>query len=220
MQMLKTMLILFLVAILGAAAFVWWGVYDVAADDPHTAPVLELLETARERSIAARSAAIEVPDLGDAALLRQGAGNYASMCVACHLAPGASPTELSVGLYPAPPDLSRRGASDPARDFWIVKHGIKASGMPAWGKSMDDRYLWGMVAFIQALPRMTPEAYAQAIAASPGHAHGGGETDVSMQRDDHAGSTTPRSSFEPPDDPMASPGDAAAPHGHDDDHQH
>ncbi|MGH8352605.1 MAG: c-type cytochrome, partial [Pseudomonas sp.] len=82
-------------------------------------------------------------------------------------------------LYPAPPNLTEVGVDgDPAAAFWIIKHGIKASGMPAWGKSKGDPYLWGMVAFLQQLPTLDAKQYQALVAASAGHQHGGGETDM------------------------------------------
>jgi mono/diheme cytochrome c family protein len=165
-----------LVLAAGLGVFAWSGYYNVAADDPHTTPVYRALETMRERSIRARAMRIAVPpDLAAAERIRQGAGNYDAMCMDCHLAPGMTSTELSRGLYPAPPDLSRVEV-DAAQAFWTIKHGIKASGMPGWGGSMDDGYIWNLVAFVQALPEMTPEAYRTAVAASDGHSHGGGES--------------------------------------------
>ena len=47
----------------------------------------------------------------------------------------------------------------PQRAFWIVKHGIKMSAMPAWGKTLDDAQIWDIVAFVRKLPDMSPEAY-------------------------------------------------------------
>ncbi|HSM12123.1 MAG TPA: cytochrome c [Lysobacter sp.] len=159
-----------------AAGFVWSGVYDVAADAQHTRPVHSLLQTLRERSIAARTDDLVVPsDLSDPARIRQGAGNYNAMCMGCHLAPGMADTELSKGLYPSPPNLSLSGV-DAAAAFWVIKHGIKASGMPAWGQSMGDEYIWNMAAFLQALPELDAGGYDVLVASSGGHEHGGGET--------------------------------------------
>ena len=98
------------------------------------------------------------------------------MCARCHLKPGAEDTEISRGLYPKPPGLARSTTTDPARAFWVIKHGIKATGMPAWGKSMEDSYIWDMVAFLQQLPQMSAEQYRAEVRASGGHSHGGGET--------------------------------------------
>ncbi len=159
-----------------AAGFVWSGSYNVGADDPHTRPVHSLLDTMRERSIERRSADISAPDLTSAELISAGAGNYDAMCTGCHLAPGMNESELSKGLYPAPPDFTKAPIDDPAEAYWAIKHGIKASGMPAWGKSMEDDYIWGMVAFLRQLPELDSEQYAAAVAASEGHSHGGGQT--------------------------------------------
>ena len=160
----------------GGAAAIYSGAYDVGADAPHTRPVYALLETARERSIAARADDLQVPaDLGDPARIRQGAGNYNAMCTGCHLTPGAGETELSKGLYPRPPNLSLTQVR-PAEAFWTIKHGIKASGMPAWGTSMDDEFIWNMAAFLQELPKLDKARYDALVASSGGHSHGGGET--------------------------------------------
>ena len=163
-------------AVLAAAGFVWSGIYNIAADDLHTRPVYALMKTMRVRSINARANRLHPPPaLDDPARIRQGAGNYNAMCMSCHLAPGMAETELSKGLYPAPPNLSKETV-DAATAFWVIKHGIKASGMPAWGKSMGDEYIWNMAAFLQVLPRMDAAQYQALVASSGGHDHGGGET--------------------------------------------
>jgi mono/diheme cytochrome c family protein/ketosteroid isomerase-like protein len=187
MNNMKNVLIV-LVAVLGVlvglvALGIGSGAYNVAADEHHSGSVYWLIEKTRERSIAVRIDDVDVPELDDAQRIRRSAGNYEAMCAACHLAPGVEKTELSAGLYPQPPDLRKVVESDPARAFWIIKHGVKATGMPAWGKSMQDEYIWDMVAFLRALPTLSVEQYAAEVAASGGHSHGGGESG----KDDHAG---------------------------------
>jgi ketosteroid isomerase-like protein/mono/diheme cytochrome c family protein len=176
-NLLLTLALLAIVAILLVGGFVWSGIYYVGADAAHTRPVHALLETTRQRSIARRAASAEVPDLSDVALIREGAGNYDSMCSGCHLAPGIEETELSKGLYPAPPAFAQVAAGDPTRQFWVIKHGLKGTGMPAWGRSMEDRYIWGMVAMLQELPELDATRYQALVASSGGHSHGGGETE-------------------------------------------
>ena len=166
--------------VVAVAGVVWSGIYNIGADDPHTRPIYAVLEVARARSIERRAAAIDVPDLADPAQVIQGAGNYDAMCTGCHLTPGAPPTELSRGLYPVPPNLSLVTV-DPAKAFWVIKHGIKASGMPAWGESMDDAYVWNMVAFLQKLPGLDAAGYREMVGQSGGHSHGGGESDGHAQ---------------------------------------
>jgi mono/diheme cytochrome c family protein len=185
---LKTLTAAGVVAVIVGAGVVYFGVINVGADDPHSAPVYSLLSTARDRSIAVRSRDIEVPDLSDETLIRAGAGNYNSMCIGCHLAPGLAGTELSNSLYPAPPNLSKLGVDgNPAAAFWIIKHGIKSTGMPAWGKSMADPYIWGMVAFLQQLPSLDTEQYTALAVSSGGHQHGGGESKMHNHEGLHEG---------------------------------
>lgn len=227
MKLLKSLFVLLLVALTFTAAFIGSGVYNVAADDPHWSITHWALDTMRDRSVRVRSTDLEVPALGDEQLIRGGAGNYDSMCATCHLSPGAADTELSLGLYPVPPAWSVLGATDPRDAFWVIKHGIKMSGMPAWGKSMDDAYVWGMVAFLQQLPGMTAEQYKVLVASSPGHSHGGGETGVGADAGHHAQGDaahtrdSTRSSFEPIDDPTVEHSDDPAPdHDSHDGHPH
>jgi mono/diheme cytochrome c family protein len=182
---LITVVVLVFASLLIVGLFLWSGIYNIGADDKHSRPVYSLLQVMRERSIAARAGRLHPPpNLEDPAMIRQGAGNYDAMCTACHLAPGMAGTELSKGLYPAPPDLTRETV-DAASAFWVIKHGIKASGMPAWGLSMDDEYIWGMVAFLQQLPTLDAAQYQALVASSDGHSHGGGETGAHGEGDDH-----------------------------------
>ncbi|KFL37888.1 c-type cytochrome [Arenimonas donghaensis] len=176
MSLIKSGLIIIVFGVAAVAGGVYFGAIHPGADQPHSSAVFKLIETARDRAIAVRSHDVVVPTLGDEAQVLSGAGNYAAMCTTCHLAPGMAATELSQGLYPAPPALAELGAPDPARAFWVIKHGIKASGMPAWGKSMSDEYIWNMVAFLQKMPALSPEQYQALVASSGGHDHGGGES--------------------------------------------
>ena len=168
--------VLAVASVVVVGGFAWSGLYNIGADDQHWRPTYALLETLRERSIDTRAHKLPLPtDLSDPARVAQGAGNYDAMCTGCHLAPGMTETELSKGLYPAPPNLTKERV-DAAEAFWVIKHGIKASGMPAWGKSMGDEYIWNMAAFLQKLPKLDEAQYQSLVARSGGHSHGGGET--------------------------------------------
>ena len=149
---------------------IYAGLYNIAADVPHPQPVYWLYETVRDRSVAARARDIVVPtDLDDANRISTGAGLYAEMCSGCHLAPGMKRTEISRGLYPRAPELRRQTDLTPAEQFWIVKHGVKMTGMPAWGVTHDDELLWDVVAFVRELPELTPEQYETLVKNAPKH---------------------------------------------------
>jgi mono/diheme cytochrome c family protein len=155
---------------IAAVVAIYAGLYNVAADVPHTQPVYWMLETVRERSIAARAGNIVVPnDLKDSGRISRGAGQYAEMCSGCHLAPGMKRTEISRGLYPRAPELRRETDLTPAELFWIIKHGVKMTGMPAWGVTHDDQLLWDVVAFVRKLPELTPAQYESIVKSAPRH---------------------------------------------------
>ena len=160
-----------LLALVGATAVgIYAGLYNIAADVPHTQPVYWLFETVRGCSVAARARNIIVPnDLDDSSRISRGAGQYAEMCSGCHLAPGMKRTEISRGLYPRAPELRRKTDLTPAEQFWIVKHGVKMTGMPSWGVTHEDELLWDVVAFVRKLPELTPEQYETLVKNAPKH---------------------------------------------------
>lgn len=150
---------LFVLAALAlVGSLLWWNV-DVAATTPHPAFIEEFLHETVEHSVRRHAAGILPPALEDAALIADGADHYFPMCEGCHAGPGVDPSELAQGLYPAPPALHEEEEWSDAELFWITKHGIKASGMPAYGTTHSDEALWAIVAFVRSLPGMTAEAY-------------------------------------------------------------
>ena len=104
-------------------------------------------------------------------MIATGARHYAAMCSGCHLAPDeTNDSDMRAGLYPKPPDLTKHLHASPAEAFWVIKHGIKMSGMPAWEVTHDDASIWGLVAFLQKLPELTPAQY-QALARTEGESY-------------------------------------------------
>lgn len=176
-------------AVGGAVLFIGSGAFNVAADEPHSKPVFKLIELARERSIAVRAKGIAVPSLEDPVMIMSGGADYNEMCTGCHLKPGMEDSELRAAMYPQPPDLTKVKRADPAQTFWIIKHGIKMTAMPAWGETHDDARMWAMVAFLQQLPRLTPEQYQILTARSDDepeeHEHGGGMEGMDMPQERH-----------------------------------
>ena len=169
MKILSTILLFVVLVIGGVAGFIYSGIYPIGADVPHHAVEFWALETLRNKSIERAAKDISVPSLQSAELLLSGGPDYNDMCAGCHLKPGKQESDMSLGLYPAPPNLSVKDHGDNHQDsdalqqarrqFWVIKHGIKASGMPAWGPTHDDQRIWAMVAFLQKLPDLSPEQY-------------------------------------------------------------
>lgn len=170
---IKSIVLIAAIILVGGGLFLYSGIYPMGADVAHNRLTYNLLETLRERSIARAARDIEVPaDMNTSDRLLAGGADYNDMCAGCHLKPGKTEGDLSIGLYPSPPNLAAiadDGAhghddtdndnTDTKRHFWIIKHGIKASGMPAWGSTHDDQRIWNMVAFLKRLPDLSPDQY-------------------------------------------------------------
>ena len=151
-----------------AGVFIYAGIYNIGADEPHSKFVYNTLDQLRERAIKHHARDIVPPaDLNDPKRIAAGAGLYAEMCTSCHLGPGVEKSELSQGLYPQAPELARGIKYSPAETFWIIKHGVKLSAMPAWGKTHSDELIWNMVAFTRAMPKMSPEQFKAELANAP-----------------------------------------------------
>lgn len=161
----KHLLITMAITLMGGIAFLYSGLYPIGADVPHNSLTYWGLELLRERSIVRVASNIEVPnDLDTATRLLRGGADYNDMCASCHLTPSKNQSDFTLGLYPSPPNLSLKdnendGFYAQQRQFWIIKHGIKASGMPAWAPGHDDERIWNMVAFLKRLPELSPQEY-------------------------------------------------------------
>lgn len=167
--------VLILLMVIGGLGFIYSGAYDIAATDPHWPIVHWGLEQVRVASIKAHAKGIFAPaELDDPAKVLAGTEHFAAHCAVCHGAPGVPKGDIAHGLYPQPPDLAQAAKRySPAELFWILKHGIKMSGMPAWSDHSDDE-LWATVAFLEKLPTMTEQDYTKLMMASiqsGGHHH-------------------------------------------------
>jgi mono/diheme cytochrome c family protein len=170
LTLIRSLILAAALVVIGGLGLVYSGLYSVAATEPHWPITHWLMETARLRSIKTHAAGIKPPAGYDApAELAIGVDHFAAHCAVCHGAPGVPRGEIANGLYPLPPDLAvtvRQYTSGEL--FWILKHGIKMTGMPAWADHSDDE-LWATVAFLEQLPAMSEADYARLIQANMMH---------------------------------------------------
>ncbi|WP_217475805.1 c-type cytochrome [Stutzerimonas stutzeri] len=153
-----------LAALAGTGAFVLvsLGLVSISASSGHWKATGWLLHYAMRRAVSTQSMGIEVPPLDDPALVLKGAGHYHTGCLACHGAPGQARSLIVQQMTPEPPYLPPRIEHwTPQELFWIVKHGVKFTAMPAWPAQQRDDEVWAMVAFLRAMPGLSPERYRQ-----------------------------------------------------------
>jgi mono/diheme cytochrome c family protein len=151
-----------------AALAVASGFYNVAATEQHTALVYRFLDYAMARSLKARVDKVEVPPLRGEQRLRSGAALYAAHCRQCHGAPGVAPDTLALGMLPAPVNLVATARQwQPKELYWLIRNGLKMTGMPAWEHQLSEAQMWDVVAFVETLPTLSPVAYAQLASTLP-----------------------------------------------------
>lgn len=159
----------------GAAALyvIFSGAFDASASTPHRAIVAWATHTTMIHSVRARAADITAPRAFSAAEVQAGLASYDQHCVACHGGPGIPRAPFVSAMTPTAPyllDAARRWS--PAELYYIVHRGVKMTAMPAWGEVLSDKETWNLVAFLEALPKMSAADYArlrqaQLAAASP-----------------------------------------------------
>jgi mono/diheme cytochrome c family protein len=188
-----TLAVLAILGAAGGALVLYGGLYNAGATRSHFQWVHSLLEIALQRSVrnharditppaavaaVAESAASPNANTAASALVLRGAGLYRDNCVVCHGAPGVAQGDIGKSMQPIPgplADAARRW--QPNELYWITRHGIKMSGMPAWEYHLADQDIWSVVAFLMVLPKLSPVAYnaladqagQQARAARPAH---------------------------------------------------
>jgi thiosulfate dehydrogenase len=87
---------------------------------------------------------------------------YGQHCAICHgTAKGEeSASPVAKGEYPPPPQLATEGVEDDpeAYSFWIIKHGIRWTGMPSWKDSLTDQQIWTLALFLKHMDKLPPAA--------------------------------------------------------------
>ncbi len=170
MKYLLSIIVVAIFLIVAVAIFVWSGRYNVAATVPHWRITAWLMEEALNRSIIFHSREIQPPSLKDSKSVKIGFREYHAMCRLCHGAPGYPQTDWAEGLYPKPPDLGSKKIAQlsDAELYWVVKNGIKMTGMPGFGPTHDEEELWAMVAFVKRTPNIQAKEYEAMVREAEG----------------------------------------------------
>jgi mono/diheme cytochrome c family protein len=161
MNFFKVFFIVVCAIIGGSAIYVWLGWYNVAATSSHWKPTAWVVQEVRDQSIAYYGQGIRGPSLLSPARISAGFEHFHETCRLCHGAPGFSPLEFAPTMNPKPPDLKwiKVQEKTDAELYWVVKNGVKMTGMPAFGSTHTEEQLWDIVAFLRQLPNLAPEDY-------------------------------------------------------------
>lgn len=163
MRFLGWLFVLLVLIGIGTGAYFLGGFFNVAANWEDSPPVAKALTSVREASIARQIKASTIPAIaGDQAAVQSGAKAFAKYgCATCHGAPGVEWSKLAEGLNPSPPDLKEIGNADtPQKIFWVVKNGIRMTGMPSFAKAgATDQEIASIAAFVKKFGSVSETDY-------------------------------------------------------------
>jgi thiosulfate dehydrogenase len=83
---------------------------------------------------------------------------YAANCMICHGAADGAASHVAKGLYQHAPQLGRHGVEDHAENesYWKIEHGIRLTGMPSFGKSLNEKQIWQLTMFLKHMDALPP----------------------------------------------------------------
>ncbi len=150
------------------ALVLFLGGFDAGADAGWSQPSTWAIHRTMVHSVEARAHDLKPPDRFSAAEVREGFRVYDAHCAMCHGGPGLGRQPWTAGMEPSPPYLIDAGRRwKPEELYWIVRHGVKMTGMPAWNSRISSSDTWSLVGFLEAMPSVTATDYARMRATMP-----------------------------------------------------
>ena len=151
-------------AVLFAAALSVMRLGLVAVNADQSAPTLEarLMPMALHASVSRHAPSEINPMQPTEENMKAGVKIYRQMCSRCHSLPGRAPSMYGSAFYPPAPQLSGGLPQyTEAELFWTIKHGIRNTGMLAWGRMLSDEQIWQVVTVLKRSGDLPPGVEAE-----------------------------------------------------------
>jgi hypothetical protein len=152
----------------GALIVIEAGLFNTTSSAPHNPIVSWATHATFIHSVRRRSSVVSSRPVFNQAEVQAGSRQYQADCAMCHGGPGVGRAPWVRGLTPTPPfllDASRRW--NPDQLYFIIDKGVKMTAMPAWGEARTPAQVWSVVAFLDALPTLTPQQYREMTSVIP-----------------------------------------------------
>ncbi|MFW6340992.1 MAG: c-type cytochrome [Wenzhouxiangella sp.] len=159
---LITLLLAGLIAALVAATIIVGGRFDVSVSAQLPPPIHDLIHLTRVNAVkrATRDLQGRPADLNDRQVLLDAVRSFQALCADCHSPPGFPTPPLARSLNPPPADLTEVAGKRTLEElFWVTKHGIRMSAMPAWGQSQSDERLWAIATLVAHFAELSAAEY-------------------------------------------------------------
>jgi mono/diheme cytochrome c family protein len=154
--------LMLVILLLSALAVMRLGLMPVNADGTHSSLEARIMPLVLHASISRHASGDTNPSPVDEENLKSGASTYKAMCARCHSTPGGNPSVYGQSFYPPAPQLLG-GMSNytDSQLFWLIKHGIRNTGMPAWGAMLSDDEIWQIVSLLKHSQDLPPSVEAE-----------------------------------------------------------
>ena len=155
--MRKNATVAFILLALGIAAALWIRSHGFSAREKPAAFEEFLARRARRLAMEPGAKNLKNPTEATPLAIAEARDHYADHCAVCHGNRGDGQTQINEGLYPPAPDMRKSGTQELSDGelFYIIKNGVRFTGMPGWGGSDEDN--WSLVLFIRHLPELTDQ---------------------------------------------------------------
>ena len=158
------------VLLLAGFCYVRFGFVDPRADIPVNSLESKIGMPALDASVDRRAPEIKNPLPANDANLLAGMKIYQTNCASCHGDISRHDGMLAEALYPRAPQFIEDAPDMPEnQNFYIIEHGIRLSGMPAWNKALNEQEVWQVTSFLSHIDKLPATVSGQwkSIASTP-----------------------------------------------------
>ncbi len=150
-----------LVLVIGVAWYAKTGRVNFEADHPPSGLETRFAMSAVDAATDHRAPDVKNPLPATDENLVAGAHVYLDHCAGCHGTPSNPDGQFASSFNPPVPQFFRNAPDMPDnKNFYVVQHGIRWSGMPAWNKILSEQQMWQVVTFMSRTENLPPAAKA------------------------------------------------------------
>jgi mono/diheme cytochrome c family protein len=146
-----------LVLLIGGFGLALLGFLPTRANSAPPAMEVHIANSALDNSVERHAPRLNNPVPPTDENLIEGLKIYTMNCALCHGGIDRQPSTLAKSFYPPPPSLILHPPDDPEwRVFYMIRTGIRYTGMPAWDKSLPESDIWKLTAFLTRVDKLPP----------------------------------------------------------------
>jgi mono/diheme cytochrome c family protein len=138
--------------------YVRMGFVDPRADADVGTLEKKLAMPALDASVDRRAPDLKNPIQATDENLMSGMNVYQQTCAGCHGDIQHVHSAIGDSFYPRAPQFVEDAPDMPEnQNYYITVHGIRLSGMPAWGKTLNDHQIWQVITFLSHMDKLPPQ---------------------------------------------------------------